>query len=94
MTQKVLLIMDYPQLVLSVQSPLQPKNQFKSENSWWVKITTSKPKCVYYFGSFNSKMEAINALPGYVEDLENEQAKGIFIEIKQDNPQQLTIAEA
>lgn len=86
--------MDYPQSVLSAQSPLKQKNQFKSENPWWVKITTSKPKCVYYFGSFNSKMEANKALPGYVEDLENEQAKGIFVEIKQDNPKQLTIADA
>jgi Domain of unknown function (DUF1816) len=86
--------MDYSQLVLSAQSPLKPKNQFKSENPWWVKITTSQPKCVYYFGSFDSKTEAINALPGYVEDLENEQAKRILIEIKQDNPKQLTIAEA
>jgi hypothetical protein len=85
--------MDYPQFVLSTQSPLKPKNKFKSENHWWVKITTSKPKCIYYFGSFDSKMEAINALPGYVEDLENEQAKEILIEIKQDNPTQLTIAE-
>jgi hypothetical protein len=58
---------------------------------WWIKISTSHPKCVYYFGSFDNKLEAVEALPGYIEDLEAEQARGIFAEIKQDCPQQLTI---
>ena len=74
----------------SRQSFYKSINIDKLQPPWWVKIATSEPKCIYYFGSFNSKEDAIDALPGYVEDLEQEQAKGISVEIKQDNPQQLT----
>ena len=60
---------------------------------WWVKISTSRPKCIYYFGSFNNRSEAVEAMPGYIEDLEGEQAQGILIEIKQEHPKSLTITE-
>ena len=76
------------------QSFYKSNNIVKLQLPWWVKIATSEPKCVYYFGSFNSKEDAIDALPGYVEDLEQEQAKGILIEVKQGNPQQLTKCES
>lgn len=75
----------------SGQSLYKPNNIVKLQPPWWVKIATSKPQCIYYFGSFNSRECAIDALPGYVEDLEKEQAQGISIEIKQDNPSQLTV---
>ncbi|MEL6912068.1 MAG: DUF1816 domain-containing protein [Cyanobacteria bacterium J06598_4] len=82
--------MNYHQNSFPKQSFYQPDNRVQLQPPWWVKIATNEPKCVYYFGSFVSKENAIDALPGYVEDLEQEQAKGIFIEIKRDNPQQLT----
>lgn len=85
--------MNYYQNSFSKQSFYQPNNIAQLQPPWWVRIATLEPKCVYYFGSFISKEDAIDALPGYVEDLEKEQAKGIFIEIKQDNPQQLTQCE-
>lgn len=85
--------MNYRYLDSPVQLFCKPNNRVEFKPPWWVKISTSQPKCVYYFGSFDSKPEAMEALPGYVEDLEGEGAKGIFIEIKQDYPQQLTIDE-
>ncbi|MEM7762340.1 MAG: DUF1816 domain-containing protein [Cyanobacteria bacterium P01_A01_bin.40] len=75
------------------QSADESDNVFNFVPPWWVKIATSKPKCIYYFGSFNSKSEAIDALPGYVEDLKSESAQGIAVEIKQEHPQQLTVSE-
>lgn len=77
----------------SRQSLYKPNNIVKLQPPWWVKIATLEPKCVYYFGSFSSKEDAIDALPGYVEDLEEEQAKEILVEIKQDNPDRLTVYE-
>ena len=77
----------------SRQSFYKPINIVKLQPLWWVKIATSEPKCVYYFGAFDRKEDAIDALPGYVEDLEEEQAQNILIEIKQDDPMQLTVCE-
>lgn len=85
--------MNYLQSSFPIKSYFQPLNKVKVVPPWWVKISTSRPKCIYYFGSFNDKSEAMSALPGYIEDLESEQAKGILVEIKQDYPKSLTIAE-
>lgn len=57
---------------------------------WWVKILTAQPRCLYYFGPFDSAHEAISAQAGYIEDLEGEQAKGITIHIIQEHPVILT----
>jgi hypothetical protein len=62
--------------------------------AWWVKITTEKPHCVYYFGPFTTAVEANNAKPGYVEDLESESAQGIQVSIERCKPSQLTIEYA
>lgn len=86
--------MNYCNESLSEKSFYKLNNTVKLHSLWWLKIATSKPKCIYYFGPFASKEDAIEALPGYVEDLEKEQAKGILIEIKQVNPQQLTECES
>uniref|UniRef100_UPI00308454F0 DUF1816 domain-containing protein n=1 Tax=Petrachloros mirabilis TaxID=2918835 RepID=UPI00308454F0 len=61
--------------------------------AWWVQVTTQQPKCTYYFGPFLSAQAAQQALPGYVEDLEVEQAQGIKAEIKRCKPTQLTLEE-
>ena len=57
---------------------------------WWVKILTSQPPCLYYFGPFDSAQEAISAQAGYIEDLEGEQAQGITVHIIQEQPAILT----
>jgi hypothetical protein len=61
--------------------------------AWWVEITTSEPRCVYYFGPFSAAKAAQMARSGYVEDLEKEGAKNIVVAVKQCKPQQLTVAD-
>lgn len=61
---------------------------------WWIKICTKIPKCLYYFGPFETQKEAELAQSGYLEDLLAEKALGITVEIKQERqPKALTIFE-
>ncbi len=57
---------------------------------WWLKIETTVPECIYYFGPFISKKEAEISQYGYIEDLMKEKAHGIVVEIKWMNPKELT----
>ena len=69
---------------------------FKKENRlpYWLRISTKVPKCVYYFGPFNSPIEAKASQVGYIEDLMAENAQGIHIELEQRlQPIELTICE-
>lgn len=64
----------------------------KFDVAWWVEITTTEPCCTYFFGPFQNSTEAGTAYPGYVEDLESEQARGIEINIiKRCKPDVLTV---
>lgn len=58
---------------------------------WWVKVTTDRPHCTYYFGPFVTKIEAATNKSGYIEDLESELAAVVRVEIARDRPVQLTI---
>ncbi len=58
---------------------------------WWVEIHTKTPQCTYYFGPFESALEARSLQSGYLEDLRQEQAQEITVEIKQCQPEHLTI---
>lgn len=61
---------------------------------YWLKITTKVPKCIYYFGPFDSPIEAKSCQAGYIEDLLAEDAQGIHVELQQSaQPKQLTICE-
>lgn len=61
---------------------------------YWLKITTKVPKCVYYFGPFDSPLEAKALQAGYIEDLMAEKAVGIHIELEhRSDPSELTICE-
>lgn len=60
---------------------------------YWIKITTAKPSCTYYFGSFLTRQRAMLAQPGFIEDLETEHAEGIKAEVKYCQPQKLTFCE-
>ena len=78
--------------ILSI-TPLTP--DWKSPKTqlplpWWVKILTAQPRCLYYFGPFDSAHEAISAQAGYIEDLQGEKAQGITVHIIQENPTILT----
>jgi Domain of unknown function (DUF1816) len=61
------------------------------QRAWWLKIQTDRPCCIYYFGPFNSAIEAQTNSSGYVEDLESESAQGISTTIELYQPQLLTI---
>jgi hypothetical protein len=62
-------------------------------HAWWVEISTTQPKCTYYFGPFYHAKEANLAAIGYIEDLEKESAMDIQIQVKRCKPQILTIEE-
>jgi hypothetical protein len=59
--------------------------------AWWVEIVTDMPVCTYYFGPFATAQEAEAERPGYIQDLEEEGAKGLQVEVKRCRPTQLTI---
>jgi hypothetical protein len=61
--------------------------------AWWIEIVTDKPSCVYYFGPFVSDNEAKSHLAGYLEDIEQEDAQVIAVDIKQYQPKKLTVCE-
>lgn len=61
--------------------------------AWWVEIITDKPRCTYYFGPFSDAKSAQIAKGGYLEDLEQEGAQGIAVNIKRCKPTDLTIAD-
>lgn len=61
--------------------------------AWWVEIVTHNPRCTYYFGPFLSSKEAEAAKAGYIEDLEQEGATGIDVQIKRCKPERLTISD-
>ena len=66
--------------------PVDPQTQH-----WWVEIQTDNPQCTYYFGPFETAEEARALQDGYLEDLRQEQARIITVEIKQCQPKELTI---
>lgn len=61
--------------------------------AWWIEIITQEPRCIYYFGSFARANEAKLLLGGYIEDLEQEGAQIIAVDIKRGQPSELTIFE-
>ena len=61
--------------------------------AWWVQVVTKTPRCTYYFGPFLSVKEAKTATLGYIEDLEQEGAQGIAIDVKRCKPDVLTISD-
>lgn len=69
------------------------QNRTQQGFAWWVEIATERPKCLYYFGPFNSAEEAKQAQAGYIEDLEQEGNQGITVAVKWCQPQELTIDE-
>ena len=65
--------------------------EVSSFDRWWLEIKTAIPECIYYFGPFISEQEAEISQYGYIEDLWEEEAHGITVEIKKINPKKLTI---
>ncbi len=61
--------------------------------AWWLEVKTEVPRCTYYFGPFLNASEAEDEKAGYIEDLQQEGAKGISSLVKRCKPQELTISE-
>ncbi|MEQ9237004.1 DUF1816 domain-containing protein [Coleofasciculus sp. E2-BRE-01] len=61
--------------------------------AWWLKIVTDNPHCTYYFGPFGSGKQAKLHQSGYIEDLKEEGSQIRVTELKQGQPQLLTISE-
>ncbi len=57
---------------------------------WWVELYTDHPYCLYYFGPFSSAAEAENSVQGYIQDLSDEGAENITVQVKLCKPSQLT----
>ena len=59
------------------------------EFDWWIEILTNNPNYLYYFGPFNNYWEAEWYKNGYIQDLEEEKAIIVNIEITQCQPKKL-----
>ena len=71
--------------------PSSPVTQIQDSTlPWWVKVLSTHPYCVYYFGPFNSQQEAEANQNGYIQDLEGEGNQGITVEILRAEPTILT----
>ena len=78
---------------LSIEKPdFKILSKIESQVFWWVKISTIKPFCIYYFGPFESENEAELAQFGYIDDLRLEQPGSIDVEINLHKPKLLTIS--
>ncbi|NEQ52274.1 MAG: DUF1816 domain-containing protein [Leptolyngbya sp. SIO3F4] len=59
---------------------------------WWLEISTLSPTCDYYFGPFDSEIEAHQEQSGYVEDLEKEGGQVLrTLVVRRKTPAQLTV---
>ncbi|MCC5656010.1 DUF1816 domain-containing protein [Nostoc sp. XA010] len=62
-------------------------------SDYWIELITESPYCIYYFGPFQTFIEAKAACPGYIDDLESEGVLGIKVVIKRCRPDALTICD-
>jgi hypothetical protein len=58
---------------------------------WWLEVGTLNPLCIYFFGPFEGQQEAEAAKRGYFEDLEREDARILYFNVKFCQPRKLTI---
>lgn len=67
-------------------------NNRPSQFLWWVKIQTTNPQCIYYFGPFINATDAYLHQAGYIKDLLAEGAEITDIRLLQQyQPEKLTI---
>jgi hypothetical protein len=59
--------------------------------AWWIEISTDFPNITYYFGPFITSAAAESSVPGYIQDLQDEAAQGIRVQLKRCRPTKLTI---
>lgn len=76
---------------LRTQQPPGQRFILLGAQPWWVKIRTTRPHCVYYFGPFPFRWIAQRHQASYCQDLQLEQAQGIDAVILKDQPKKLTL---
>ena len=74
------------------KTDLEIFRKIESQFFWWIKISTIKPFCIYYFGPFKSENEALLAQFGYIDDVQLERPGGIDVEINLYRPKLLTVS--
>lgn len=74
-----------------IPQPQEIPGQNPEPSAWWVRISTTEPEVIYYFGPFDSFEEGKDSQGGYIEDLEQEGAVGISVEILWCSPFNLTV---
>jgi hypothetical protein len=75
--------------ILSI-SPTSTLNGKPQALAWWIEVYTDYPRCLYYFGPFDSATEAESHQADYLEDLHQEGAENVLAQIKQCQPLNLT----
>jgi Domain of unknown function (DUF1816) len=66
-------------------------NNETSELNWWLEVGTIHPICIYFFGPFEDPLEAEFSKEGFSQDLEGENARLLYSDVKLCKPRQLTI---
>ncbi len=61
------------------------------ELGWWLEIVTAKPLCLYYFGAFMTHQEAASQQAGFVEDLLQENALILSVNLQFLQPNQIIL---
>jgi hypothetical protein len=61
------------------------------ELGWWLEILTAQPLCLYYFGAFETRLEATSLQRGFIEDLLQENALILSTNLQFLQPSQLTL---
>jgi len=81
------------QVLNIVDHKFVPKNNLTPffEVTWWIRVDTIKPAMTYYFGPFDSLLEAKENCDGYIEDLIEEKAEGITFDYQYFEPDALTV---
>jgi len=65
--------------------------ELQADKAWWIRIKTEDPNYIYYFGPFENRAIAQKKLPGFVEDLNDENAQVSSCTVEWCMPPQLTI---
>jgi hypothetical protein len=74
-----------------IVSLIQAFSEKQLNKAWWVRVKTERPEFTYYFGPFENRTLAQEKLPGFVEDLQIEQAEVSSATVEWCSPPQLTI---
>ena len=66
-------------------------NQSTHELGWWIEIMTARPLYLYYFGAFATQEEALASQAGFIQDLMQENAQILSINMQFCQPRQVTL---